>query len=56
MIKKIFFQFYGKVFLKFLICSFFSGLKQQEKTSFKRDSKLQLLPRVSCKLEFHFSC
>ena len=45
-----------QISLKSEICSFFSGLKQQEKTSFERNCKLHFLPRMSCQLEFHFSC
>ena len=42
--------------LKFEICSFFSSSKQPERTSFEMNCKLHFLPRVSCQLEFHFSC
>ena len=49
-------HFLSVILLKFETCSFFSGSKQQEKTSIERSSKLHLLPRVSCRLTLHFSC
>ena len=40
--------------LKFV--SFSVAQNNQKKTSFERNCKLHFLPRVSCQLEFHFSC
>ena len=55
MIQNKFSLFLSQISLKFETCSFFSISKQPEKTSFERNC-LHVLPRVSCKLEFHFSC
>ena len=46
----------SQISLKFEICSFFSSSKQPEKTIFESNGKLHFLPKVSCQLEFHFSC
>ena len=56
-IQNKFSHFLSQISLKFEICSFFSGSKtNKKKTSFERNCKLHFLPRVSCQLEFHFSC
>ena len=56
MIQNKFSHFLGQISLKFEICSIFSGSKQPEKANFERNCKLHFLPRVSCQLEFNFSC
>ena len=56
MIQNQFLNFLNQILLKFKICSFFSGSKQPEKMNFERNCKLHFLSRMSCQLEFHFSC
>ena len=48
--------FFSEISMKFEICVLFSGSKQPEKIIFERNSKLDFLPQVSCRLWFYFSC